>query len=80
MAKIRADLDGIVCAFRETGEVIQLKAGDEIPAGIHLGSHLVESVPAEPQQETVLAPEGPESAAPKRRGRPTKGAADGVGD
>lgn len=75
MATIRNDLDGIVCAFRENGEVVHLAAGDTIPPDIRLGAHLIESDTSErkPESETVPVPEAPVSEAPKRRGRPPKG-------
>ncbi|WP_280395557.1 hypothetical protein [Nocardia brasiliensis] len=71
MATIRNDLDGIVCAFRENGEVVQLQAGDTIPPDIRLGAHLIES-------DSPVTKPGPEAArpvdeSPKRRGRPPKG-------
>ncbi|WP_280429139.1 hypothetical protein [Nocardia brasiliensis] len=74
MATIRNDLDGIVCAFRENGEVVQLQAGDTIPPDIRLGAHLIESDSpvTEPEPEPEAA-ERPVDEAPKRRGRPPKG-------
>lgn len=79
MATIRKDLAGIVCAFRENGETVQLKAGDEVPSGIRIGSHLIqpgEAQASKPEPVVNPAPE-PEPApvvtpTPKRRGRPAK--------
>ncbi|WP_156162002.1 hypothetical protein [Nocardia vulneris] len=72
MATIRNDLDGIVCAFRENGEVVQLKAGDSIPPDIRLGAHLIESGSPVAEPEPEAEAERRVDEAPKRRGRPPK--------
>ncbi|WP_431941676.1 hypothetical protein [Nocardia grenadensis] len=83
MAKVISSLEGVVYAYRATGETVVLRAGDEIPADISLGSHLVESDKAEPKQAEPV--EGSvtvtEKPAPKRRGRPARSAvADGASE
>ncbi|WP_280485360.1 hypothetical protein [Nocardia cyriacigeorgica] len=72
MAKVRADLEGVVYAFRENGETVVLSAGDDIPADIHLGSHLVDTGKSESRPEPKPEPAEAVSDAPKRRGRPVK--------
>ncbi|MFF9541288.1 hypothetical protein ACF1BU_35155 [Streptomyces sp. NPDC014724] len=74
MAKIRADLEGVVYAFRASGETVVLKAGDEIPADIALGSHLVDSGKSAPKPVEPTA-EPAENKAQPRRGRPRNASA-----
>jgi hypothetical protein len=87
MAKVISTLDGVVYAYRVNGETVVLKAGDEIPADIALGSHLVESGKPDPKPEpepvegSVTVTDTPAPAAPKRRGRPARSAgANGTGN
>lgn len=42
MAKIRPDLDGVVLV-RVGADVVTLSGGDDIPAGVDVGDHLVDT-------------------------------------
>lgn len=71
MARIKSSLKGVVYAFRPNGDVVPLRAGEEVPADIALGSHLVEAdAPAKPVAPAVEADTAEAKPAPARRGRP----------
>jgi hypothetical protein len=41
MAKVRDDLEGVVTAYDEGGVAVTLSAGDDIPAGVEVGDHVI---------------------------------------
>ena len=41
MAKVRDDFEGVVTAYDEGGQPVVLAAGDDIPAGVEVGDHVV---------------------------------------
>lgn len=41
MAKISDDLVGVVTAYNAAGEPVTLKAGDDVPAGVEVGDHVL---------------------------------------
>ena len=41
MARIKLDLEGVVTAYRKDGEVVVLRAGDEVPKDVEVGEHVL---------------------------------------
>lgn len=41
MAKISDDLVGVVTTYNAAGEPVALKAGDDVPAGVEVGEHVL---------------------------------------
>lgn len=74
MARIKSSLKGVVYAFRTNGDVVPLRAGEEVPADIALGSHLVEADTAE--AKPAPARRGRPRSAPKAPGATDDGASD----
>ncbi len=41
MPKISDDLEGVVTAYDEAGQSVVLVAGDDVPAGVEVGDHVL---------------------------------------
>lgn len=58
MSKIRDDFEGVVMAYDEGGLPVALVAGDDIPAGVEVGDHVLADAGAKkaPAKKTAAKP------------------------
>ena len=70
---IRDDVFGVVAV-----DGLHLKAGDEVPDGVHVGAHLIvpDALDPEPEADTVTVP-APEAEAEAPADKPTTRARSG---